>query len=116
MLILQNKYAFAELSYTAHFSQEACAQTNLSDGDQSPPGPAIQSEPTAPSPPPTNPAAVRATNPLLGCSPSHKPSAADSVAKDLVSTIEKCQCLHPNNTTLIKQISLFDTVLVMKNN
>jgi len=64
-------------------SKEACAQTNLSDGDQSPPGPAIQSEPTAPSPPPTNPAAVRATNPLLGCSPSHKPSAADSVVKDL---------------------------------
>ena len=28
---------------------------------------------------------------------------------------EKCPCLHHNNTALIKQISLFDTALVMTN-
>ena len=26
-----------------------------------------------------------------------------------------CQCLHNNNTALIKQISLFDTALVLTN-
>lgn len=60
-------------------SKEACAQTNLSD-DQSPPGPAIQSKPTAP-PLPTNQPAARPTNPL-GCS-APKPAAADPAAKEL---------------------------------
>ena len=28
---------------------------------------------------------------------------------------EKCPCSHSNNTAFMKQISLFDTTLVMKN-